>query len=172
MFTEMPKMLQEMLAHIISALPSIMTAIVIFIVFLFIAKSATSFVYRVAKMHPPQRQPIFYLLATISRISILLIGVITALGSAGVNVSALVASLGLSGLALSFASKDAFSNLLAGIMVLFYQPFKIGDIIEVGLLKGEVVKMSLRYTHLISEQKEILIPNSTLLTNNITIHKS
>jgi len=70
---------------------------------------------------------------------------------------------------LAKASKDAFSNLMAGIMVLLYQPFKIGDNIQVGEHAGTVTKMSLRYTHLQGENKEILIPNASLLTNNIII---
>ncbi len=99
-----------------------------------------------------------------------MLGIITALGSAGVNVSALVASLGISGIALTLASKDAFANLFAGILVLLYQPFKIGDTIEIGYIKGEVTKMSLRYTHLKNAQQEILIPNSTLLTKSVIIN--
>lgn len=81
----------------------------------------------------------------------------------------MVASLGISGLAVGLASKDAFSNLMAGIMVLLYQPFKIGDHIQVARYKGVVTKMSLRYTHLKNDDKEILIPNASFLTNNIVI---
>jgi small-conductance mechanosensitive channel len=171
MIAEMPTIAQELLSKIVLSLPSIAIGLTIFFIFWIAAKTTHSFIDRVADKNPPQRQPVFYILGTISKIAIIVIGLITALGSAGVNVSALVASIGLSGLAIGLASKDAFSNLLAGIMVLFYQPFKIGDIIEVGQLKGKVIKMSMRYTHLAAENAEILVPNSSLLINNIVIHK-
>lgn len=163
-------MMQAMLAKVGSSLPAIIMSIFIFMLFWFLAQFTTSLINRLSQKSAPQKQPVFLVFTIASRIAILVVGAITALGSAGVNVSAMVASLGLSGLAVGLASKDAFSNLLAGIMVLLYQPIKIGDNIQVGRYKGIVTKMSLRYTHLKSEdKKEILIPNASFLTNNIVI---
>jgi len=163
-------MMEAMLAKVGSSLPAILMSIFIFMLFWFLAKFSTSMIERLALKSTPQKQPVFLVFTITSKIAILVIGAITALGSAGVNVSAMVASLGLSGLAVGLASKDAFSNLLAGMMVLLYQPFKIGDNIQVGRYKGIVIKMSLRYTHLKGEdKKEILIPNASFLTNNIVI---
>ncbi|MCS5712119.1 mechanosensitive ion channel family protein [Candidatus Berkiella aquae] len=158
-----------MLTKVGSSLPAILMSILIFALFWFLAKFCTSLIQRLALKSTPQKQPVFLVFTIATRIAILLVGAITALGSAGVNVSAMVASLGLSGLAIGLASKDAFSNLMAGIMVLLYQPFKIGDNIQVGEHNGTVTKMSLRYTHLQGDNKEILIPNASLLTNNIII---
>jgi small-conductance mechanosensitive channel len=161
--------MQDIVSQLVTTLPRIIIAVLILILFWILSKLAASFLDKVAKTKLPQHQPIFYFMQQVSKITILVVGMITALGSAGVNISALVASLGLSGLALTIASKDAFSNMLAGVMVLFYQPFKIGDTIQVGRHVGIVTKMSLRYTHIQGENKEILIPNSTLLTNHIVI---
>lgn len=156
--------------QVISALPHIATAVVILVVFWILAKFAVKLIHRFRDKNPAQKQPVFLVFETVTKITIILLGIITALGSVGVNVSALVASLGVSGIAITLASKDAFANLFAGILVLLYQPFKIGDNIEVGNLQGKVIKMSLRYTHLKFENKEILIPNSTLLTNSVVIN--
>jgi small-conductance mechanosensitive channel len=163
-------MLQEMMKQILTALPGIAVALIIFIIFWILAKFVVKFIHRLRDKNPIQKQPVFLVFETVARITILVLGVITALGSAGVNVSALVASLGVSGIAITLASKDAFANLFAGVLVLLYQPFKIGDHIEIGHLRGEVTKMSLRYTHLKLEKKEILIPNSSLLTNSVIIN--
>jgi potassium efflux system protein len=54
-------------------------------------------------------------------------------------------------------------------LLLLYQPFKIGDLIEVNNISGKVAKMSLRYTHLVQQDKEILIPNASLLIHPIII---
>ncbi len=164
--------MNEMTKQAVSALPGIFIAIIILIVFWILAKFAIKLIHRIRDKNPAQKQPVFLVFETIARIAIMVLGLITALGSAGVNVSALVASLGISGIALTLASKDAFANLFAGILVLLYQPFQIGDTIELGYIKGVVTKMSLRYTHLVNANKEILIPNSSLLTKSLTIYKN
>ena len=109
------------------------------------------------------------LFAKTSGIILMIFGFVTALGTLGVNVSAIVAGLGLTGFALGFALKDTISNLLSGILILLYHPFKIGDIIKVSSYEGEVVSIDLRYTKLSSEGNAILIPNSKLFTDPITV---
>ena len=71
------------------------------------------------------------LFARTAKITVLIFGVITALGTLGVDVSALVAGLGLTGFALGFALKDTISNLLAGVLILLYRPFGIGNRIKI-----------------------------------------
>jgi len=109
------------------------------------------------------------LLARAAKTAFLIFGAITALGTLGINVSALVAALGLTGFALGFALKDVLSNLLAGILILTYRPFAPNDTILVAGKEGKVVDIDLRYTTLEAEGKTILIPNSTLFTNIITV---
>ncbi|MBS0289135.1 MAG: mechanosensitive ion channel [Proteobacteria bacterium] len=160
-----------MLKPVLAALPSILIAFIIFLIFWILAKFAVKLIHRIRDKNPAQKQPVFLVFETITKITILLLGLITALGSAGVNVSALVASLGVSGIAITLASKDAFANLFAGILVLLFQPFHIGDTIEIQNIKGVVTKMSLRYTHLLTNSKEILVPNSALLTQFVIIDR-
>ena len=109
------------------------------------------------------------LLARTSNITLLIFGCVTALGTLGINISALVAGLGLTGFALGFALKDTISNLLSGVLILLYQPFTIGNTIKVSGFEGKVVAIDLRYTELKSEGNKILIPNSKLFTDPITV---
>ena len=111
------------------------------------------------------------LLTRTIRITLIVIGTITALGTVGINVAALVTGLGLTGFALGFALKDTISNLLAGILILLYQPFRIGDLIKVSGYKGEVSTIDLRYTELSQGGHTILIPNSRLFTDPIVVLK-
>ena len=85
----------------------------------------------------------------------------------GINVSALVAGLGLTGFALGFALKDILSNLIAGVLILLYRPFRVNDYIMVTGLEGAVTEIDLRYTTLQKEGQKFLIPNSVLFTNSI-----
>lgn len=109
------------------------------------------------------------LLVRTSRITLFVLGLVTALGTLGINVSALVAGFGLTGFALGFALKDTISNFLSGILILLYQPFKIGDAIEVSGFSGTVAAIDLRYTELTNKDHKVLIPNSKLFTDPITV---
>jgi small conductance mechanosensitive channel len=109
------------------------------------------------------------LLGRTASVSLIVFGVVTALGTVNVNVSALVAGLGLTGFALGFAFRDILSNFLAGVLILLYRPFSRGDHISVTGLDGMVTHIDLRYTVLTNEGNTILIPNSNLFTNPITV---
>jgi small conductance mechanosensitive channel len=89
-----------------------------------------------------------------------------------VDVTALVAGLGLTGFALGFALRDAVSNLLAGIVIILYQPFRMGDRIEVDGSAGTVVGIDLRYTVLDAADRWILVPNNTLLSNSVVVYRA
>lgn len=97
--------------------------------------------------------------------------IISALGTPGIDVSAIVTGLGLTGFALGFALKDAISNILAGSLILIYRPFNRNDTIKVANNEGVVEEIDLRYTTLKAEGKKILIPNATLLTNIVIVIK-
>ncbi|MDA3956566.1 mechanosensitive ion channel domain-containing protein [Oceanispirochaeta sp.] len=109
------------------------------------------------------------LITRTSSTTMIIFGFVTILGTLGINVSALVAGLGLTGFALGFALKDIISNILSGVLILLYRPFKIGNTIKVAGYEGIVVSIDLRYTELISEGNKMLIPNSKLFTEPITV---
>ena len=112
---------------------------------------------------------VVHLMATSSRVVLLALGIITALGTLEVDVSALVTGLGLTGFALGFAIKDTISNILAGVLLLIYRPFQVGDNIEVKGMEGTVQSIDLRYTTLAKEEGHSLVPNALLFTNPIHI---
>ena len=109
------------------------------------------------------------LLARAAKIALITLGAVTALGNLGVDVSAIVTGLGLTGFALGFALRDTISNLLAGVLILLYSPFEIGNRINISSFDGVVVSIDLRYTELDGQGRRILIPNSKLFTEPITV---
>jgi len=117
----------------------------------------------------PIRQDVLEMLGQIAKGGLITIGVVTALGTVGVNVTALVAGLGLTGFALGFAFRDVLSNLLAGLLLLIYRPFARHDHISVTGYEGTVAGVDLRYTTLQREDGKVLIPNSILFTNPIQL---
>ena len=108
-------------------------------------------------------------MARTAKVALVLFGLVTALGTVGINISALVAGLGLTGFALGFALRDTISNLLAGVLILLYRPFEIGNRIKIAGFEGDVLTIDLRYTALTGEGHKILIPNSKLFTDPIVV---
>lgn len=111
------------------------------------------------------------LFITVARVTLIACGVVTACGTLGIDVAALVAGLGLTGFAVGFAVKDIISNLLAGILILVYEPFRRGDRVKIGELEGEVVAIDFRYTTLSDRERLILAPNANLFTKEIVVVK-
>lgn len=112
-------------------------------------------------------------LGSIARKSLLGLGIIFTAGQLGFDITGILAGLGVTGFALGFAFKDALSNMIAGIFLLFYRPFTIGDTIKIEtnkvLYEGRVTAIDLRYTTLHGANETILIPNAFLLIEPIAI---
>ena len=115
---------------------------------------------------------VLLLLAQAVKIALLLFGGVTAIGTMGIDVSALVAGLGLTGFALGFAFRDILSNFLAGTLILIYRPFQRNDRIAVMGFEGVVIEIGLRYTVLQAEDRKVLIPNANLFTNPVSVFAS
>ena len=152
-------------------LPRLFSGLIIFCLFWLAAHFAHKIILRAT--HKSKLNAVIIDLATATvKITLLTFGGVTALGTVGINVSALVASLGLTGFALGFALKDALSNLLAGVLILVYCTYRINDQIVVTGFEGIVTKINLRYTVLQAEDATILSPNATMFSNPIKILKA
>lgn len=158
-------------SHFIAMVPALIACLIILALFYLIALF-TRFVVRRVLSRLTTYTPLVDLAARLTYLTTLTLGVITALGTAGVNVSALVTSVGLLGFALGFAFKELLTNTLAGIMILFYRPFSIGDTISVKEFRGRVHEVNLRYTILENENGIVLLPNSTLLSDVVSVHSA
>ncbi|MFC1665469.1 mechanosensitive ion channel family protein [Pseudomonadota bacterium] len=89
-------------------------------------------------------------------------GIIIGLNNAGYDVGALIAGLGIGGLALAMAAKDSVSNIFGGLTVLMDHPFKLGDRIKVSGFDGTVKEIGIRTTRLETLDGRIVsIPNAT-----------
>lgn len=90
-----------------------------------------------------------------------------------VNITALVASLGIGGLAVALAAQDTLANLLGSFIIYLDKPFKTGDYIEAGEIKGTIEHVGFRTTRVRTLEKSLLtVPNKKLIDtalNNITM---
>jgi MscS family membrane protein len=96
------------------------------------------------------------------------LGALAILQEWGINVSALMASLGLGGLAFALAAKDTVANLFGGLTVLIDKSMKVGDWIKIGDVEGIVEDIGLRTTKIRSFEKSlIVIPNQVLANQSL-----
>lgn len=97
------------------------------------------------------------------------ITVVVLLSELGYNVNGLITGLGLSGLTIALAAKDAAANLFGGLVIIFDKPFAAGDYIKCPSAEGTVEEVNLRSTRIRSADDMLLIiPNSTLSAEPIT----
>ena len=95
-------------------------------------------------------------------------GIIVGLNNAGYDVGALIAGIGIGGLALALAAKDTVANIFGGIMIFLDKPFKLGERIQVSGIDGIVEEVGIRSTRVRTlTGRLVTIPNKTFSDSNI-----
>ena len=145
---------------------------IVFVFFLLAGQISKWIFIRIGKSNNPSTFKIYKLMGSTSNIVLIILGIVTALGTLGIDVSAIVASLGLTGFAIGFAFKDALSNYLVGIMVILYRPYDIGDNVNITGCEGKITEIDLRYTTIENDGEIHMVPNSVCLSKTITKYRS
>ena len=106
---------------------------------------------------------------TADPLRIVLIGLVVALSMLEVNVGPFLAAIGAAGFILGFALQGTLSNFAAGLMILLYRPYDIGDFVNVADTSGTVTNMTLVSTTLtLPDNQTVVIPNNSIWGGIIT----
>jgi len=156
-------------------LPKLITTLIILLIGYFLIKLLNKIVAKFFdKVHFERSIETF--LENVIKIALWTILFVILLSNMGVNVSGLIAGLGIMGFIVGFALKDTLGNLAAGIFLLFHRPFKVGDWIKVGSIVGGVQKVGVAACVLNSpDNTKITIPNSKIwgdVIQNFTANKT
>lgn len=108
------------------------------------------------------RRSVSLILKRMAQILVFVACVIVLLKLLGVNTSTLLASLGISGIAIGYSMRDIVPNFLSGIFLMFWNLFEIGDTIKVAGCEGKVRAIEIRHTTLESNGEKFLIPNAKI----------
>jgi len=107
------------------------------------------------------------------RVFIVILAMIMAIQNLGYSTSGLLASLGIGGMALALASKDALANIFGSLMIIFDRPFKVGDAVLAEGMEGVVEEVGFRSTKIRTFNKSLIsVPNSLIANmpiDNITL---
>ena len=143
--------------------------IAILVVFWILALFASKIVHRGIEKQPHLSSLLKSFINKMSRRVILLIGLIVALATIGVNVGAALALIGGGAFILAFALQDTLSNFANGIMLLIYRPFDVGDAVVIGGVTGKVDSVSLVSTTILTfDNQKVLVPNKKVWGEVIT----
>jgi small-conductance mechanosensitive channel len=161
----------RIIEFIISLLPNIILSLIILVLFLFLASAAKSLVGRFTRRHG-RRQNLGLLLGQLARVTVAIFGFLVALSAVApsFHASDLIKMLGVGSVAIGFAFQNILQNFLAGILLLFQEPFRVGDWISVTGLEGKVEDIQARATIILdSNSKRIVVPNAILFTNPVIV---
>jgi len=103
------------------------------------------------------------MIVSASRGVIIALGTLIGLSQLGISLGPLLAGLGIAGFVIGFALQDTLSNFASGMMILFYRPFDVGDVVEVGGVFGTVNNMSLVNTTILTfDNQTLVVPNNKI----------
>lgn len=117
----------------------------------------------VAKRNARLDPTLFSFLGSLASYAVLAFALVAALERLGVATTSIVAIIGAAGLAIGLALQGTLTNLAAGVMLLVFRPFKVGDVIDGGGVLGAVTEISLFTTQVkTADARLVIAPNSTL----------
>jgi small conductance mechanosensitive channel len=164
--------IQGMIEGLIVMLPNLVLALIVFVLFVTVARFIRNLVKRVTRSRRNARN-LGLVLGRLAQGGIILIGLFVALSIVLPSFQAadLIQLLGISSVAIGFAFRDILQNFLAGILILLTEPFQIDDQIVFKEFEGTVENIQTRATTIRTyDGRRIVIPNSELFTNSLTVN--
>ena len=144
-------------------------AAVILVVGFMIAGAVARFVQRMPQKNPRFDQTLANFFASVAKWAIRAVVIIAVLTRFGVETTSLVAALGALTLAIGLALQGTLSNVAAGVMIVFFRPYKIGDYVEVAGVGGSVKDVTLFYTEMNTpDNRQMIVPSGQAWGNVIT----
>ncbi len=158
----------DLISFLSGAVPKIIMALLIFFSGYIIWK-LLSFLLKLSMKRSSVDNTAQTFIQMITKYIILAIAIVMALDKIGVNTASLLTSLGIAGLTIGFAARDALSNIISGLFIFWDRPFVIGDLVEVGGNYGTVERITLRSTRVVTVDGRMLaIPNTEVVNSTVS----
>lgn len=147
---------------------NILMAIAIFIIGKWIAKMITKLIGKALEKSQMDEMLTKFILSIVSTLLMFFV-IIASLTQLGVDTTSLIALIGAAGLAIGLALQNSLQNFAAGVMLIIFKPFKVGDFVDAGGVMGSVEEVGI-FTSTFStpDNKEIIIPNGQIMGGAIT----
>ncbi len=148
---------------------NILSALLIVVIAYVISRIVRNIITRISASSDGRTSPVFYTLARLSHYIIIIVGIILALASIGLNFTNLAIVAGALSVGIGFGLQSIVNNFVSGIIVLFEQNIKVGDFVQLdsgmtGVVKGIHVRSTVITT---LDNLDIIVPNSELVTAKV-----
>ena len=145
----------------------VIAAVVILVIGRYVAIGVRNLLRRVMRKSSVEETLVSFV-SNVAYVALLAFIVIAALGQLGVHTASFVAVIGAAGLAIGLALQGSLANFAAGVLMIIFKPFKVGDYIEGGGTAGTVEEISIFTTVLKSpDNRKIIVPNAKMTGDNI-----
>lgn len=166
-----PDRVESMTSSGLALATNVVIAVAILLVGLWISKRVQNAIVRMGQKFAHLDETLFRFFASIARFLIMAFVLIAVLGRFGVETTSIVAVLGAATVAIGLALQGSLSNLAAGVMLLIFRPYKVGDFIDAAGTFGNVEEIDLFTTILQTfDHQQIIIPNSKIWGEKIINH--
>lgn len=158
---------EALVANVLPFLTSLAVAIAIFIIGKWLAKKIVDLIKTIMVKSNMDATLVNFIGNALYGLLMALV-ILTALNKLGVDTSSALAILGGAALAVGMALQGQLSSFAAGVMIILFRPFKVGDYVDLNGVEGTVKDINIVSTRLLTlDNNSILIPNSNITTNNI-----
>lgn len=147
---------------------NLVTAIVIFYVGRMVVRLLTRGLRRVMERQQVDLTLVTFVSNLVSMV-LLIIVIIAAISALGIQTTSFIAILGAAGLAVGLALQGSLSNFAAGVLIVLFRPYKVGDWVEAAGISGSVEQVQILTTVLkTGDNKQVIVPNSQIMDSVIT----
>jgi len=160
----------QMIDSFFARLPSLIVGVIVFFVFYVFSILLSRVILRTTRRHRPNMGVVF---ARLMSAATILLGFLVAFSVVAPSFQAgdLIKILGISGVAIGFAFQNILQNFLAGLLLLWAEPFRIGDEIKLDPYEGTVEEIQTRATIIKTyDGRRVVIPNADLFTHSVTVN--
>jgi small conductance mechanosensitive channel len=160
----------HMVETFISRLPALIVAIIVFFLFYFISIFVSRIIRRAA---PHNRANLGVVFGRLTGGITILLGLLVAFSivAPSFQASDLIKILGISGVAIGFAFQNILQNFLAGLLLLWSEPFRVGDEIKIDSFEGTVQEIQTRATIIKTyDERQVVIPNADLFMHSVIVN--
>ncbi len=149
-------------------LSDLLFAIPIGVLTVFAARNLPGLLEIALLQHLPIENAARYAITTVSRYALLMIGIALTFNYMGVRWSSIQWLVAALGVGLGFGLQEIFANFISGLILLFEQPIRVGDVITIGDTVGAVAKIRMRATTITNwDRQELVVPNKDLITGRL-----
>ena len=146
----------------------LLVALIIFYVGRIVAKMLVKGIHKVMRAQEVD-QILEMFVCNLAYWMVMVFVIIAAISQIGVQTTSLIAVMGAAGLAIGLALQGSLSNFAAGVLIVVFRPYRMGDFVEVAGISGSVVQVQILSTILkTGDNKQIVVPNAQIMNSIIT----